>query len=178
LLNRDPASPFCGLIKRPSASQAARKKAVIADTGIVNMLQESLTSPSGCLFPYRNLSSGETDFSGLWAALLLYWTAVRDTFPEAWGKPPEQSRLMHGAGIRAVGRLMDRVMAATSPAQEQAEAQVRSELALLAPHCRWTAGRWEALDLRWNEVQNVPRHTHELSSFLIRTYLAARAAER
>ena len=176
LLNRNPASPFCGLIKRSSASKETRSKSVVADTSIVGMLQESLTSPSGCLFPYRNLSSGETDFSGLWAALLLYWTAVRDTFPEAWGKPPAQSRLMHGAGIRAMGRLMDRVMAATNPTQKEAETQVRTELALLVPHCRWTSGRWEALDLRWNEVQNVPRHTHELSSFLIRTYLAARAA--
>ena len=85
---------------------------------------------------------------------------------------------MHGAGIRAMGRLMDRVMAATDPTQKEAEAQVHSELALLVPHCRWTSGRWEALDLRWNEVQNVPRHTHELSSFLIRTYLAVRAAQR
>jgi hypothetical protein len=77
-----------------------------------------------------------------------------------------------------MGRLMDRVMAATDPTQKEAETQVRSELALLVPYCRWTSGRWEALDLRWNEVQNVPWHTHELSSFLIRTYLAARAAQR
>ena len=54
---------------------------MVADTSVVNMLQESLTSPAGCLFPYRNITSGETDFEGLWAALLLYWTAVRDTFP-------------------------------------------------------------------------------------------------
>ena len=178
LLNRDPASPFFRLIRRPSARKDDRSRAVIADTSIVQTLQESLASPSGCLFPYRNLSSGETDFTGLWAALLLYWTAVRDTFPEAWGKPPTQSRLMHGAGIRAIGRLMDRVMAATDPSHEDTAIQVRAELALLAPHCRWTSGRWEALDLRWNEIQNVPRHTHELSSFLIRTYLQARADQR
>lgn len=178
LLNRDTTSPFCGLIKRPSASKDSRTKAVITDTSIVQMLHESLTSPSGCLFPYRNLSSGETDFCGLWTALLLYWNAVRDTFPEAWGKPPTQSRLMHGVGIRAMGRLMDRVMSATDPTQKEAEHQVLNELALLVPHCRWTAGRWDVLDMRWNEVQNVPKHTRELSSFLIRTYIAARSAQR
>jgi DGQHR domain-containing protein len=150
LLNRDEESPFCGLIRRPSTSKEDRGRTVITDTVIVDMLKESLTSPSGCLFPYRNLSSGETDFAGLWAALLLYWTAVKDTFPEAWGKPPTQSRLMHGAGIRAMGRLMDRVMAATDPTQDDAATQVRAELALLAPHCHWTSGRWEALELRWN----------------------------
>jgi hypothetical protein len=151
---------------------------VITDTGIVQMLQESLTSPSGCLFPFRNPSSGETDFAGLWAALLLYWTAVRDTFPDAWGKPPTQSRLMHGAGIRAMGRLMDRLMAPIDPGHADAAAQVRADLALLAPRCRWTSGRWEELDLRWNQVENLPRHTHELSSFLIRTHVQARAAQR
>ena len=36
--------------------------AVITDTRIVAMLTESLTSPVGCLYPYRNPSSGETDF--------------------------------------------------------------------------------------------------------------------
>lgn len=178
LLNRDEESPFCGLIRRPSTSKEDRDKAVITDTIIVDMLKESLTSPSGCLFPYRNLSSGETDFAGLWAALLLYWTAVKDTFPQAWGKPPTQSRLMHGTGIRAMGRLMDRVMAATDPTHDDAATQVRAELALLAPHCHWTSGRWEALELRWNEIQNLHRHTHELSSFLIRTYLQARTRQR
>ena len=178
LLQRDENSPFRGLIRRPSASPEGRRSAVITDTSIVQMLHESLASPSGCLFPYRNLSSGETDFTGLWTALLLYWTAVRDTFPEAWGKPSTASRLMHGAGIRAMGRLMDRVMAALDPAASDAADQVRGDLALLVPHCHWTAGRWEALGLRWNEIQNVPRHTRELSSFLIRTYLQARAAQR
>ena len=69
LLNRDPDSPFCGLIRRPSGSKDQRGKAVITDTIIVQMLQESLTTPSGCLFPFRNPSNGETDFAGLWKAL-------------------------------------------------------------------------------------------------------------
>jgi DGQHR domain-containing protein len=178
LLNRDKESPFRGLIRRASTDKDGRQQAVITDTSLVQALQESLTTPSGCLFPYRNLSSGETDFTAIWSALLLYWTAVRDTFPEAWGRPAAQSRLMHGAGIRAVGRLMDRVMAALDPSRDDPAAQVRADLALLVPHCRWTSGRWEALDMRWNEIQNVPRHTHELSSFLIRTYVQARAAQR
>jgi DGQHR domain-containing protein len=178
LLNRDASSPFCGLIRRPSGSKETRSKAVITDTSIVQMLQESLTSPAGCLFPFRNPSNGETDFTGLWTALLVYWTAVRDTFPDAWGKPPAQSRLMHGTGIRAMGRLMDRLMAPIDPGHADAASQVRADLAILAPSCRWTSGRWEELDLRWNQIENLPRHTHELSSFLIRTHVQARAAQR
>jgi len=176
LLNTSEESPFRGLIRRPSAGTVGRKTAVVTDTSLVEAMKESLTSPSGCLFPYRNLSSGETDLAGIWQALVLYWAAVKDTFPDAWGKPPAQSRLMHGAGIRAMGRLMDRIMASIDARQPGAADLVAADLALVAPHCRWTNGQWDGLGLRWNEIENVPRHIHELSSFLMRTYLHARAA--
>jgi hypothetical protein len=55
---------------------------------------------------------------------------------------------------------------------------VQADLALVAPHCHWSEGRWDGLGLRWNEIQNVPRHIHELSSFLMRTYLHERAGQR
>ena len=177
LLNSDESSPFFGLIKRASTSKERRPQAVIADTSVVKMLEESLTSPSGCLFPYRNLTSGETDFTGIWRLLLDYWSAVKATFPDAWGRVPTQSRLMHGAGIRAMGRLMDRVMATADPRQEGRSKQILQDLALVAPSCHWTAGTWEGLDLRWNEIQNVPRHTNELSNFLIRVYIHAKAGQ-
>jgi DGQHR domain-containing protein len=177
LLNSSDESPFYGLIRRPSAATANSKGAVITDTSLIQALQESLTSPSGCLFPYRNLSTGETDVAGIWSALILYWSAVKDTFPQAWGKPPSQSRLMHGAGIRSMGRLMDRIMASIDARQAGAMEMVTADLALLAPHCHWTEGHWDGLGLRWNEIQNVPRHIHELSSFIMRTYLQARATQ-
>src|SRR3954454_5328765 len=49
LLNGDPESPFYRLIRRTSTAKADRGDAVVTDTSVVNMLQESLTSPSGCL---------------------------------------------------------------------------------------------------------------------------------
>ena len=85
VLNRDPESPFFGLIRRPSSGPAEKKTAVIADTSIVNMLKESF-GPTGCLFLYRNTSTSETDFDGVLSALYTYWHAVRETFPEAWGR--------------------------------------------------------------------------------------------
>ncbi|NJC70854.1 DGQHR domain-containing protein [Planosporangium thailandense] len=176
LLNQANDSPFEGLIKRPSTGAEERRSAVITDTSIINMLEESLKSSAGCLFPYRNLTSGETDFGGVWACLVQYWSAVRDTFPGAWGKAPTQSRLMHGTGIRAMGRLMDRIMATVDPQSADAPRRVREELALIAPYCRWTEGTWEALGMRWNDLENVPRHLNELSNFLIRTHIQARSA--
>jgi hypothetical protein len=139
------------------------------------MLQESLSNPSGCLFPYHNLATGKTDFDAIWAILVAYWKAVKNTFPDAWGKPPSKSRLMHGAGIRAMGKVMDKVMASIHPNGHDTVTLVQRELRLIAPLCRWTGGRWNELgDLNWNEVQNVPRHIRMLSNVLVRAYVQGR----
>jgi DGQHR domain-containing protein len=176
LLNRDPESPFRGLIRRASDGRSKQGSvAVVSDTTVVQILQDSLTSPSGCLFPYRNLATGETDFAGVRGVLLTYWNGVRHTFPEAWGLAPTQSRLMHSAGLRAMGRLMDRVMAAVNWAGPHGTAAIRRELARVRPRCRWTAGNWEELGgLRWNELQNIPSHVRMLSNYLIRAHLSGR----
>ncbi|PMR61016.1 hypothetical protein C1A38_11335 [Verrucosispora sp. ts21] len=178
VLNADKASPFCGLIKRASTDRQKAPNAVITDTVVVEMIQESLTSPAGCLFPYRDVTRNETDFDGILQALYTYWSAVRDTFPDAWGKPPTKSRLMHGAGIRAMGRLMDRVLGTVDPRLPEAPELVSKHLAVIVPHCQWTAGRWNELHLRWNEIENVSRHVQELSNYLIRVYLNERAGIR
>jgi DGQHR domain-containing protein len=179
LLNSNERSPFYQLIRRSSLSSESKKTAIISDASIISIIQESISSPSGSLFPYRNLATGETDFDGIWKVLVAYWTAVRTTFPEAWGKPPTKSRLMHGAGLRAMGRLMDRVMSAVDPHSPHVLAHVKHELQLVAPVCHWTSGRWSELgDLQWNEIQNVPRHISMLSSFLVRAYVQNRGAMR
>jgi len=175
-LNSDSASPFKDLIKRPAMSKDERKSAVVTDTSLIAGLEEALQSPSSCLFPYRNIATGETDTDGIWAVLLCYWTAVQATFPEAWGLPPTKSRLMHGVGIRSMTRLMDRVMSNTDPLADDAQDKVRADLALVAGKCRWTEGNWEDLGgIAWNQLQNVPRDIKVLSNYLIRVYVQAKA---
>jgi DGQHR domain-containing protein len=178
VLNNDKNSPLRGMIKRASTTKEQSARAVIADTSITAMISESLTSSSGCLYPYRDATRKETDFDGIIQALFTYWAAVRDTFPDAWGKRAARSRLMHGAGIRAMGRLMDRVLTIVDPRQPDASTLIRQELALVAPHCHWTSGTWEAIGMRWNEIQNLHGHIQELSSHLIRVYVNARAEVR
>ena len=39
-------------------------------------------------------------------------------FPEAWGRPPTESRLMHSAGIEAMSLLMDRIMSRAAPGMD------------------------------------------------------------
>ena len=178
LLNTRPESPFCGMISRSSSPAGATSAAVVTDTSVVEMLKESLTVSSGCLFPFREVSTGDIDGTGIWQTVITYWSAIRETFPDAWGRPATESRLMHGAGIRAMGRLMDRVMGSLDASAADAAGRVLADLALVAPHCRWTSGTWEELRLDWNEVQNVGRHINQLSSYLIRLYLATKAAQR
>lgn len=174
-LNRREDSPFHGLVKRPSSSPEERRAAVVQDTSLVKMLEHSLKTSSGCLFPFRNLATGESDLDAIWLVVTTYWEAVRQTFPKAWGRSPTDSRLMHGAGIVSMGRLMDKVMASINPAADDALDQVLVELDRVAAACRWTDGKWDDLNgLAWNEVQNTPKHVRELSSALIRRYVSAR----
>jgi DGQHR domain-containing protein len=176
LLNREELSPFKGLIRRPSTPEHEKGHAVVADTVVVKMIEESLTHTSGCFFPYRNVATSECDHSGIWSVLLTFWCAVRDTFPEAWGKPPTKSRLMHGVGIRSMGKLMDRMMGSIDPRDQDAAKVVRRDLAAIASLCRWTSGAWAELGgIEWNELQNLHKHLSVLSNFLIRSYLERRA---
>jgi len=174
-----PSSPFLGLIRRASAAGKNAANAVVSDTSVVKMIEDSLTAPSGCLFPCRNIATGETDGEGICGVLAAYWTAIKRVFPEAWGKPPTVSRLMHGVGIRAMGRLMDRIMPGINARDARAADAAEKELRLVAPACRWTAGEWEGLnDLAWNELQNVPRHVRVLSNLLVRAYVQAKGTAR
>lgn len=177
MLNQDPDSPFHGMIRRASTSKASKETVVVADTVVTKMLQDSFSLHSGALFPFRDVASNSTDFAGIKSLLFVYWKAVRDTFPEAWGLPPEKSRLMHGVGIRAMGRLMDRVMLMIDAEHPKAYLRVRRELEQIHPVCHWTEGVWDGLNgLRWNELQNITKHHRALSNLLIRTYIGARKA--
>jgi DGQHR domain-containing protein len=168
LLNRDPNSPFHKLIKR--ISDRTNAAAVVTDTAVVTMIRNSINNPLGALAPYKSAGRGDVaDVESMYKVLITFWSAVRETFPEAWAKDPRQSRLMHSAGIIAVGVLMDRIYARLSGADEDMKT-VRKELDKVAPHCRWTKGTWESFGLAWNEVQNVPRDIKRLQDALVRAY--------
>ncbi|WP_267618388.1 DGQHR domain-containing protein DpdB [Gordonia bronchialis] len=178
MLNMDPSSPFAGLIKRASSDSGARKRSVVTDTSLVEALRESLESPAGVLFPYRNMATGTTDTESIRKLLFIYWNAVRDTFPSAWAKPPVNSRLMGGVGIRAMSRLMDRVMAQVDIESPSASTMTKTELERISGRCHWTAGTWDELGLPWNELQNTPRHISALSNFLARAYVDAKSSAK
>jgi DGQHR domain-containing protein len=175
LLNEAPSSPFRGLIRRASTPKAERRRAVVADTSLISAIEENLNTPGGSLFSYHNIATGEVDVAAASTKLQAYWSAVQRTFPEAWGLPPVQSRLMHGVGIRSMGRLMNLVMRGVDSVSSDATEHAVNELASLKSLCHWTSGRWDGLGgLAWNELQNTPGHVRAVSAFLQDQYLSRR----
>jgi DGQHR domain-containing protein len=163
-LAEDPKSPFHGLLRRQSEKGG---DGVVIDSALNKAIQQSLRSSMGALGQYKGQSDGEgSDANAMYRALVQYWSAVREAFPDAWGKPATQSRLMHSAGIRAMGALMDQIMI-RADSMSHPMGEVRSSLARLAPYCRWTAGRWEELGWAWNAVQSTPQHIARLSDHLM-----------
>ena len=169
LLNRDPKSPFYQLIKRPSDSKKEVMNAVITDSAVINMIRSSLNNPLGALAPYKGIAGEIIDISSMYQLLILFWTAVKEVFPEAWGKDPKQSRLMHSAGIESMGVLMDRIYAKLSSASND-YALIKKEVARIEDNCQWTSGKWKSIDMDWNQIQNTPRDIKKLQDALVRAY--------
>jgi len=167
LLNRDPSSPFHKLIKR--ITDRSNSTAVVTDTAVINMIRNSLNNPLGALARYKARSQQGANLEGMYQVLTTFWTAVKSTFPDAWGRDPRQSRLMHSAGIEAMGVLMDRIYAKLSGVGEDSKT-IQAELARVAPECAWTSGRWESLGLAWNEIQSTPRDIKRLQDTLVQAY--------
>jgi len=162
-LNLDQKSPFYKLIRRESTPQ--NEQGVIIDTAIIDSIKRNLRPPMGALSQYKGSINSDPD--AMYKTLLMYWSAVRDTFPDAWGKPPTESRLMHSAGIKAMGALMDQIML-RADSSSNPDLEIRSSLSRLTPLCRWTEGVWEGLNWRWNEIQSTTKHISHLSEHLIR----------
>jgi len=161
VLNDTPGSPFEDLIVRPSK---ASPSAVITDNHVTNMIRRSMADPRGALAAHV-LSDGRADLDGMYRTITDFWWAVRDTFSGAWGLQPDRSRLMHGAGLAAMGVLMDQVM--TRAFAGDGRAHAARILQRIAPHCRWTEGRWHAIDRDWDDLQCIQRDVRALSNLLI-----------
>ena len=170
LLGRDPHSPLFQLIKRPSDGKAINT-AVVNDSAVINMIRSSINNPLGALAAFRVTTHGrdDADVESMYRVLVTFWSAVKNVFPDAWGKDPRQSRLMHSAGILAMGVLMDRIFARLPPKSDIET--VERELRKVALTCRWTEGTWQSIGVKWNEIQNTPRDIRRLQTVLVQAYI-------
>jgi hypothetical protein len=164
-LDADPASPFFGMIRRTTTAKSPER--VITDSALVRTLQRQIHQPLGALASYRSLDGASTNPSGMFETVALFWTAVKEAFPGAWGLPPEQSRLSHSAGIESVGSLMDYLM--PRAAQQGDPGRYLSDtLQRIAPSCAWTNGTWPDLNCAWNQIESTSKDIRRLTDQLIR----------
>lgn len=168
-LNRDEDSPLLGLIQTPTTPQG-----IIKDNSILKMLENSLSD--GVLYRFRQSGAEHGDADAMLMALKAFWSACRDTFPEAWGIPAKRSRLMHGAGIVTMGFLMDAIADRHRSERLPSAKSFRVDLVALKPECRWTDGYWifgPGRERKWNEIQNTSKDIQLLSNHLLVLYRAA-----
>ncbi len=168
LLNRDPRSPFYRLIKLSSDKETS--ETVVTDTAIIKMIRASMTNPLGALYPYKSNDEEKTDVEAMYQLLVLFWQAVKECFPNDWALDPKESRLMHSAGIAAMGYIMDLVCAKIG-GQETNYSLIHKEVEKIAPHCAWSSGKWPLLNVAWNEVQSTPQDIKHLQDTLLRIYM-------
>lgn len=168
LLNQDERSPFYGLIRRTSTDKT-QKSAVVIDSAVTKMIRARIDNPLGALAVHRGITGDRAKVDAMYDDLCEFWSAVKSVFPSAWGLPAEKSRLMHSAGIQAMGAVMDRIAGRRSRSSGTQEKLV-SDLKAMAPHCRWTDGTWEATGRPWNRIESTPSDIRLLQSTLIQIY--------
>ena len=161
-LNSEEGSPFRGKVRVPTNPDG-----YINDNAVLRMLEHSLSD--GALYAFRH-DEGE-DVEGMLHTLYAYWGAVAEVFPEAWTSPPKRSRLTHGAGLIAMGYVMDAVADSLRNPQRWTSAAFLPAIHALASHCQWTSGVWKfgpGQQRRWNEIQNVGADIHLLTYHLLK----------
>ena len=83
------------------------------------------------------------------------------------GHTPKTSRLIHGAGIRAMGYVMDLLWERNGARSRFA---FEEGLGCLVGHTAWTSGTWKFAEnevVPWNAIQNVDRQINGLAHYLV-----------
>ena len=173
-LNWESDSPLKGKVH-----QHTNQGGVVSDTALQKVVMNSLAG-GGAM---RDLARRGDGTEQCCRVLAEWFWAVRATFPDAaWDRhTPKTSRLVHGAGIVAMGHVMDLLYQVESADTCDG---FRRGLACLADQVAWTEGEWNFGngDVRhWRAIQNNPRDVAVLSHHLIglvrRAIRARRAAE-
>ncbi|MFN9110933.1 MAG: hypothetical protein ACK5XN_12790, partial [Bacteroidota bacterium] len=135
---------------------------IIADTVMQRIIMESLSN--GLM---RELIRSPKGVERCVRLVSNFFDAVKRVWPEAWhGQNPTTSRLLHGAGIQAMGDVME-VLAQRAEARTIEE--FRKGLECLKGKTAWTCGEWELSGevRRWNSLQNVNRDIALLKHYLV-----------
>ena len=135
---------------------------MIADTVMQKVIMESLTN--GVL---RETIKNPRGLERSVRLVSNFFEAVKQTFFSDWhGHTPVTSRLLHGAGIQAMGDVME-VLAARADARSVDE--FRAGLECLKGKTAWSEGEWDfdGEVRRWKSLQNVNRDVALLKHYLV-----------
>jgi len=157
-LNYDESSSLKGII-----AMHTNPNGVIRDAAIQKVIINS--AEHGAI---REHGNGSTRAEFGFELLSNYFEAVRDVFPEAWhNHTPHTSRLVHGAGIVAMGYVMETIYSRTS---KPAYRTFVKALNPLRKHVAWTSGKWHLPHgeiLKWDQIENTPRQIQKLAIHLV-----------
>ena len=138
---------------------------VISDTAMQRLIMNSASDGA-----IRTLVQFEDRDERAFQLVSEFFHAVANVYGPAWvGMTPRFSRLRHGAGIVAMGFVMDHLYSAEGATERH---QFEPGLRLLAPYTAWTSGQWplEAWDMRpWNGIQNTPSDIDLLTRHLVKS---------
>lgn len=153
-----------GAALRGQIRQHTNPGGMISDTAMQKLVMNSAAHGA-----VRDLITYEDREDRAVALIDQYFTAVARVFGGEWtGMSPRHSRLRHGAGIVAMGFVMDLLY--FNPGAANASAFAAS-LQLLKPYTAWTSGYWKTADreIPWNDIQNTPTDIDFLTHHLVST---------
>jgi DGQHR domain-containing protein len=156
-LNFDCDSSLRGMI-----FQHTNPAGVIRDTAVQKIIMQSMSDGA-----IREFATDE-QFGRGFNLISEFFAGVQKVFPADWtGHTAKTSRLVHGAGIVAMGFVMETIAARSgaTTATEFAEG-----LRTLKGRTAWTSGHWQFSDAErvpWNAVENTPRQIMALAQHLV-----------
>lgn len=153
-----------GRALRGEIRQHTNPRGVISDTAMQKLVMNSASH--GALREFVRFEDREDRAVAL---INEYFEAVVDVFGGEWvGMTPRVSRLRHGAGIVAMGFVMDLLVATRSAS---AKADFLPALEILKPFTAWTSGSWnmDGHVFPWNDIQNTPSDIDLLTRHLVST---------
>ena len=153
-----------GRALRGEIRQHTNPQGVISDTAMQKLVMNSASH--GSLREFVRFEDREDRAVQL---INEYFEAVADVFGGEWvGMTPRVSRLRHGAGIVAMGFVMDLVVANQNAA---AKTDFVPTLEVLKPFTAWTSGSWkmDGHEFPWNAIQNTPSDIDLLTRHLVST---------
>lgn len=154
-LNYNSTSSLRGVIH-----QQTNPDGIIKDTLLQRVLMNSIQQ--GAL---RDLRTDRLVSTGFKIVNEFFW-AVQHTFPEDWnGQTAKTSRILHGAGLTALGYIMDELHARGA----SDKAAFIKGLKPLVGQTHWTKGTWKFGSERrgWNMIQNTASDYRLLSHYLV-----------